>query len=960
MNPQADVPADGVAESEGCRVTVSFRLLGGVDADLDGRPLGGLGHARQRLVLAALLLDANRAVTAEQLIDRVWADRPPQRARNTLYSCLSRLRQALAPARAEVGIERRHGGYLLAVDPETVDVHRFRRLVARAHAAGDDDRATALLEQALRLWRGEAFGGADTPWFNAQRDALAQDRLAAQLDLGDIRLRHGHHARMLAELSERAERHPLDERVAAQLMLALHRSGRPADALRHYEALRRRLAEELGTDPGAALQTLHQQILRGDPALAPPPPPASPSPATAAAPAARPPLAPRQLPAAPRAFVGRDSELAWLSETLASGGGQPGAVDIAVLTGAGGIGKSWLALRWAHLNLDRFPDGQLYAALRGFDPAGQPPTPGAVIRGFLDALGVPRTDIPRDEDAQAGLYRSLLAGRRVLVVLDNARDTAQVLPLLPGSAGCAVLVTSRSQLGGLAATHRARHLALDTLPDAEARQVLTHEIGPDRVSAEPQAVTTLLRRCAGLPLALGIVAARAATHPDFPLAALADELDDATTRLDALNAGDLTADLRAVFEASHRDLDDDAARLFALLGLAPGPDVSLPAAASLAGLPLPAARCLLTSLEAAHLVRQDEPNRFRMHDLIGLYAAERAHALPAGHRDAALHRLADFYLHTAHAGARLLYPNQDLPSLGRARPGVTPERPAGQAAALAWFTAERPVLLGVLETAISAGFDEHAWRLAGTLETFFDYQGHWHDWVDSQRSALQAARRLGDLPWQASTHLSLGRALTTRGDIEDGETHFHCALEMYERLADPVNQAHTHRGLGWVYALQDRNEDSLRHGVRALRLYRQAGHRPGMAMALNNVGWLHAVLGEYEQALDYCAQAVALNREIGNRHAEAGAWDSLGYAHHHLAHYAEAVRCYQRALGLVREFGDRDGEIQILHHLGDTHLAAGDRDAAERTWRECLSAAEEIGHPAAGKVRTELAGLTET
>ncbi|MEV5771318.1 BTAD domain-containing putative transcriptional regulator [Streptomyces antimycoticus] len=926
---------------------VSFGLLGSVEVRVDGTEVN-LGHARQQCVLVALLVDANHVVAVDQLVDRVWGERPPRRAQGTLYSYLSRLRQALAPAAEQVSIVRRSGGYVLSVEETAVDLHLFRQLVGQARAADEDERASDLFAQALGLWRGRAFTALDTPWFTTLREALERERTAAELDHTDVRLRMGRHTGLLAELSTRSEAHPLDERLAGQFMVALYRSGRPAQALHHYQEIRCRLAEELGTDPSPPLRDLHQRILTADPALTAPATPSTDGSGR------RPVPVPRQLPAAPPVFIGRLPELATLDRLLDSRAAPGGTVMVSAIGGVGGVGKSWLVLHWAHNRLDHFPDGQLYINLRGFDPSGEPLAPAVAVRGFLDALGVDPAEIPAELDGQTGLYRSLTSDKRLLIVLDNACDTAQLLPLLPGSSTCTVLITSRRQLTGLAVSHGARSLDLDVLPDTEARHLLIRHLGHRRTAAEPDAVATLLKYCAGLPLAISILAARAAASPDLPLAALAEEVQEAATRLDALDTGDMAADLRAVFSSSYHALEPDTAQAFRLIGLAPGPDISVPATASLTGLPVARVRVLLRKLRAAHLVQEHTPGRHRMHDLIRLYATEQGHGQPVSVSEAALHRLADFYLHTAHTAAGLLDAHQDQIPLAAAQPGVVPEEMADHGAALDWFTAEHRVLYAAVDLAAGLGLDAHAWQLARALETFFDYRGHLHDWAASQRTALKAARRLGERSWQAGAHRSLGVAYTQMGRLDEGHTHFHQALDLYDHLGDRVSQAHTYRGLGWVCDRQGRPREALDHNERALRLYRGADHRGGQAMALNNAGWLHAMLGQYERTLDYCTQAVALNREIDDRHAEAGAWDSLGYAHHHLARYADATGCYERALDLVRGVGDRFNETEILHHLGDTRLAAGDHEAARLVWRQALEIAEEIGHPAADELRDRL------
>ncbi|MGW7695906.1 BTAD domain-containing putative transcriptional regulator [Streptomyces asiaticus] len=921
-----------------------FGVLGAITVWRDGTPVD-VGHARQRLVLAALAVDAGQVVPTGPLVDRVWGVGVPRRGREALYAYVSRLRQALAGTGAE--LVREQGGYRLAAETDAVDVLRFRETACRARAAGGGEEAAALWETALGLWRGEAFAGADTPWFNAQRSVLEAERFTGELDLMDVRLRLGQHGRALPELAARAEAHPLDERVAGQLMLALYRCGRQTEALEHHERVRRRLAEETGLDPSPPLVLLRQRILTADPAL-------DLAPVTApVTPRRRPRPVPQQLPAPPVTFVGRERELATLDDLCGTAEGE-GTLDIAAISGVGGVGKTWLALRWAHRNLPRFPDGQLYVNLRGFAPAAGPVPAAAAVRGFLGALGVDPQETPADPEAQAGLYRSLIADRRMLIMLDNARDADQVRPLLPGAGGCVVLVTSRDRLTGLVAANGARPCAVDPLTDGEARLLLERHLRRVRRTDDPKAFDAIAAACAGLPLALAVVAARVAVTPRFPLRTLAAELHDTQLGLDVFSGGDTATDVRAVFSWSYHALGTDAARLFRLLGLHPGPDISLPAMAGLAGLPVSRVRPLLAELARVHLVGEVTPGRYALHDLLRAYAGELARTVdPEADRRAARRRVVEHYLHTADRAAGLLDPHRDRVPLPPAVPGACPQEMADQAAALDWFTAEHAVLLGVVDLATGADLDAGAWWLARNLETYFDYRGHWHDWAAVQRIALGAAQRLGDPAWQAGAHRGLGNCLTQMGRLDEGHRHFRHALDLYERLGDPVRQAHVHRGLGWVCGRLGDHRDALGHNERALTLYRQAGHRAGEALALNNVGWVHAVLGDYRQTLDYCARAVSVNQEIEDRHAEAGAWDSLGYAHHHLAEYPAAVTCYARALHLVRGFGDRYNETEILNHLGDTQLAAGDLDAARAARGQALEIALEIGHPDTDELRTK-------
>lgn len=614
-------------------MAVEIALLGEMAVHVDGRPADP-GPARQRCVLAALAVEAGRVVAVERVVERVWGMVPPRRARATLSSYVSRLRQVLAGGGARLAM--RSGGYVLETAGTRVDLHRFRDLRARARAAGDDARTEELLAEAVGLWRGEALTGLDGGWAAAERERLRLERLAAEGDLVDARLRLGAGEELLAELAARAAEHPLDERVAGQYILALYRAGRLAEALEHYRDVRARLVAELGADPGAALRELHQRVLAADPALVP----ASAPPPGAGSANTGPVVAPRQLPAAPAPFVGRRDELDRLDAAVRAAAGGGATVVVSAIAGAGGIGKTWLALHWAHRHLDRFPDGQLFVDLRGFSPDAEPMNPAVAVRGFLDALGVDPARIPVDQHAQAALFRSMVAGKRMLLVVDNAADTTQVAPLLPGSPTCAVVVTSRNRLPGLITGHGAHLLPLDVLADGEARALLTDRLGAERVRAEPVAVAELIALCGGFPLALGIVAGHARTRPDLPLSALAAELRD--LGLGALDDDDPTASLPAVLSWSHHALTAEQAAVFALLGAAPGPDIALPAAASLAGLPEVRARAVLRALERASLTVPDARGRHRMHDLIRRYATETPGLLPEAARSAGLRRVVDF------------------------------------------------------------------------------------------------------------------------------------------------------------------------------------------------------------------------------------------------------------------------------------------------------------------------------
>jgi tetratricopeptide (TPR) repeat protein/transcriptional regulator with XRE-family HTH domain len=681
-----------------------------------------------------------------------------------------------------------------------------------------------------------------------------------------------------------------------------------------------------------------------------------------ASPGGRAAAVPRQLPAAVADFTGRAGELAALTRILDQAGARgPGTVVISAIGGTAGVGKTALALHWAHQIAARFGDGQLYVNLRGFDPSGTPAAPEAAIRGFLDALGVPPGRIPPAPQAQAGLYRSLLADKRMLIVADNARDEQQVRPLLPASPGSLVLITSRNQLPGLSAADGARLISLDVLSHTEAAQMLTARLGTARAAAEPAAADQIAGLCARLPLALAVAAARAIAQQGLPLAALAAELTDSAGRLDVLDVGDPAASVRAVFSWSIRQLTTKAARMFRLLGIHPGPDVTVPAAASLAGVAEADARRLLRELARAHLIAEHLPGRYAFHDLLRAYAAEQARDTDnERERDTAIARLLDHYLHTAANAALLLMPAKEPVVLAPPNPGAAPGQPADYRQAMAWFEDEHQVLLAALALAAESGFDSHAWQLPWAMASFLQPRGHWQEWAASQHTAVVAATRLDDTAALALSGRLLGMACTDLGDYDQARGHFASSLTLYQRLGNRLGEARIEQNLGLLAERQGHYADALRHAEQALRLYQVIGDAAGQTVALNNVGWYHGLLGDHQQARAFSRQALTLNAEmeIGHRWVEGGAWDSLGNAEHHLGNLAEADACYQRALTLYREAGERFFEAETLTHLGDTRHAAGELAQARHAWRQALAILEDIQHPDAAQVRAKLASTT--
>ncbi|WP_203786951.1 ATP-binding protein [Paractinoplanes rishiriensis] len=655
------------------------------------------------------------------------------------------------------------------------------------------------------------------------------------------------------------------------------------------------------------------------------------------------PPAPRQLPAGPRHFAGRAAELSELGRIAAEAAVPGGAVVVSAIAGTAGIGKTALAVHWARGAADRFPDGQLYVNLRGYGP-GVPLTPAEAVRGFLDAFAVPPSEMPSAVDGLFGLYRSLVAGKRILVVLDNARDAEQVRPLLPGSSGCLAVVTSRDRLASLIAVEGAQLLRLDLLTAAEARRMLEDRIGPSRVRAEPEAAERIIAACTGLPLVLAIVAARAAAHPAFSLAELAAELVE-VGGLDAFAGGDQAMDARTVFSWSYRRLEPASARMFRLLGRHPGPDIGTVGAAGLAGVPAREARRLLRDLADAHLLTEHRPGRFACHDLLRVYAAELAEEHDcAEDRRAATHRMLDHYMRTADRAARAVDPYRAVLDLPEPAAAASPEEMADTAQALAWFAAEHRVLLAVMAQD-SPGFDAYRHRLARALSAYLYRAGYWLEWVSAEEAALRAAERGGDLRERATAHRGLARAYLRLDREQAALTQLRLALDRYADLGDRVGQAHAQLNLAEVFDQFGNHPMALRHAQLGLDGYRAAGYPAGQARALNSIGWTLSQQGKHGDAVGYCREALELQLKLGDRDGAADTLDSLGHAYHQQRDYELARDSYQRAVDLFRETGNRPEEGRTLDQLGDVVADEGDLAAARDAWRRAADLLERVGPP---------------
>ncbi len=928
-------------------------LLGPVRAWRGDRELE-LGGPQRQAVLGLLALRANQAVARSELIDGIWGENPPPSAVNALHVHVAGLRRVLEPDRAS----RAPGQFLLAAGPGyslrlesgQLDVQMLARHLdaARAsRAAGDLSAAARSFDAALRLWQAAPLSGVPGPWAEIERVRLSEVRLTAIEERAEIMLMLGYAAATATELTGLVREHPLREALRGQLMLALYRCGRQADALAIFAEGRRVLVQELGLEPGPGLQRLHEQILAADPALGPP---------AATMTLAGPEhiwAAPAQLPGDVDAFTGRAGELATLDKLAAmigpsGGAGQAGAgpaATVICVSGTAGAGKTALAVHWARRIRAAFPDGQLYVNLRGYDP-GRPVPAGDALAGFLRALGVPGQDIPRDVDERAAAYRTLLDGRRILVVLDNASAVEQVRPLLPGSPSSLVLVTSRDSLAGLVARHGARRLDLDRLPHQDAVALLRTLIG-DRAETQPDATATLAGRCARLPLALRIAAELAAASPAMTVAQLAGELADEQRRLDLLDAGgDPGSAIRGVFSWSYSHLPEDSARAFRLLGLGPGPDIDARAAAALTGTPPTQASRVLELLARTHLIHRTRPGRYGLHDLLRAYAAGLATARDAeAERQAALTRLFDYYLAAAAAAMDILVPAERhlRPRVHGTAPTVGPVDSADPAAARAWLDAERAVLVTVSTHAAAGGSPAHATGLAGTLYRYLETGGHYPDAITIHSAARQAARHTGDRAAEATALTNLGIVDWRQGRYRQAAGHHRLALKVSQEIGDRSGEATALNNLGIIYEREGRHQQAADHYRQTAIAFAELDDRCGEARALTNLGGIDCLQERYEPAARHLHRALVLFREIGDRQGEAAALAGLGIVDGRQGHYERAAENYRQAIWLAVQIGDRPGEVEAHNGAGAVLLAVGQPGQARAQHHAALALASRIG-----------------
>ncbi|MBT2458896.1 tetratricopeptide repeat protein [Streptomyces sp. ISL-86] len=869
------------------------------------------GSPQQRALLAVLLLRDGRTATAPELIDAIWGEDPPQQALATIRTYASRLRKVLEPGL----LVTESGGYAIRLrHMEALDLGVARALAAdaeQARAAGDRALARTLLARSLDLWEGEPLAGVPGPHAETERTRLAEWRLQLLETRLDLDLEVGHHAEAVSELTALTAAHPLRERLRELLMLALYRSGRQAEALAVYADTRRLLADELGVDPRPELSALQQRILRADAELARA---EDPAPAAAAVH-----VRPAQLPATVPDFTGRTPFVAELGAILAGAEGQVMAVS--ALAGIGGVGKTTLAVHVAHAARPHFPDGQLYVDLQGTEP--RPAEPEAVLGSFLRALGTPDTAIPDSPAERAALYRSTLDGRRVLVLLDNARDAAQVRPLLPGTSGCAALVTSRVRMSGLAGAHL---VDLDVMSPDEALQLFTRIVGAERVGAERQAALDVVGACGFLPLAIRIAASRLAARRTWTVSVLAAKLADERRRLDELQSGDLA--VKATFELGYGQLEPAQQRAFRLLGLADGPDISLPAAAAVLDLPEHDTEDLLEALVDCSLLESAAPGRYRFHDLVRLYAracAERDEQPPSS-RDAALDRLLDFYLATASRVYALERPGDRLPAHLSAThyPGLVFAEPR---AALDWLYAEADPLLACVRQATVRTTGQ-----ADVLRRAVDLLWAAKDLAESGANSKQyesVALALRDAAHAAKDPHAEGRARTTltnthlvAGRFTEADDEARQAMALAREAGDPLPSCWAPNDRGIIALYEGRHADGERYLLEAIENFRADGNNVGEASALCNLSRIHAELGRLTSAIELAQQGIAIYDRMGLTLRLANGRYALGIALTQAGRLGEALTQLAEALSLFHDNRQPLWEGVTHFRLAVAHLAA--------------------------------------
>jgi DNA-binding SARP family transcriptional activator/tetratricopeptide (TPR) repeat protein len=892
-----------------------------------------LGPAQRRAVLAVLVFGGSRPVPRDQIVAELWGEAAPRTAANAVQTHIKGLRQALEPGRLarrpSLVIPSVGDGYTLRLPDSAVDVWRFRQAVVAARQArhdGDHDRVWAVTARALALWAPPA---ADLAALAAHPDVeiLTKKRWTVLDWHVDAALRLGR-AGQVVDLAEAAARQrPLDELAQARVMRVYQAVGRRGDGFRWYGQVRRRLADELGVDPGQQLQAAHRALLADEAAEDQPA-------GTALL------VAPAQLPATPGHFTGRTNELAALDRLAAADRAGPA---IAVVTGAGGMGKTALAVHWAHQVADRFPDGQLYLDLRGDDVGAELTASGALAQA-LRGFGVPVDRIPGNQTEQVNLYRSLLHRKRVLVVVDNASSSMQVLPLVPASPTCLLLVTSRNQLAGLAVRHAVDTIDLGVLPPPDALALLRSGIGARRVDAEPAAAAELIGQCAGLPLAIRLAAARLGTRRQQHIGDLVSELAGEPGRLAAFEIEDCPDGLYALFDSAYQTLSAAAATMFRQLGSYPVRTFTTHLAATVAGSALRVGDRAVRELAAAHLITPCGPRRYTLHDLTRRYAVERAaRDEPPERRASALDRLLEWYLAVTEPVNKVTSPHRGVVLSRAGHPPAELPFPPGDLPAIAFLDQERDNLIAVVGHAQARGRTAAAWQLAYQLFGYYLRRGHGQDSVEVFRQGLSAAADLRDPVAESSMHHDLAVAYRTTRRPEEALPHLRRALELAEGGADLALAAGCLNVIGLCLADLGRYDESLEALEQALVLSEKGGDQLRIGMTLNNIGAIHRYRGNPREALRYYGQALDNRRALGHRYGMLISLSGVGEAHLALADQATALEHFQAALALAIELADRRQEAITTSRIAAAHFQRGNLAEAAARWSAALVAYQESG-----------------
>ncbi|MFI9261086.1 BTAD domain-containing putative transcriptional regulator [Streptomyces sioyaensis] len=915
------------------RERLRFTVLGPVRAWRGTTPLAA-GSPQQRALLAALLLRGGRTATAAELVDALWGDEPPHAALAALRTYASRLRKALG-ADADALVSESGGYAIRPVNGRDLDLdhdraEQYAAEAEKAKASGDRGRARELLESALALWDGEPLAGLAGPYAETQRTRLDEWRLSLTEARLELILESGRHADVVSELTALTAAHPLRERLRELLMLALYRSGRQAEALAVYADTRRLLADELGVDPCASLSDLHQRILRADIELDAPPV-TSDGPESTDQVIVR----PQQLPATVADFTGRTTFVSELGAQLATAEGSVMAVS--ALTGIGGVGKTTLAVHVAHAAREHFPDGQLYVDLQG---AGQTPSePEAVLGAFLRSLGTPDSSIPDGLEERSALYRSTLAGRRVLALLDNARDAAQVRPLLPGTEGCAALITGRARMIDLAGAHL---IDLDVMSPEEAMNLFTRIVGEERVSSERKAVMAVVGACGFLPLAIRIAASRLAARRTWTVSILARKLADERRRLDELRAGDLA--VKATFELGYGQLEPQQARAFRLLGLAEGPDISLAAAAAILDLDADAAEELLESLVDTSLLESAAPGRYRYHDLVRLYARDCAERdeQPPSERAAALSRLLDFYSATAANMYVLERPGDRLVDHMEATtfPGL---EFTDRTTALEWLFSEAGCLLACARQCGGPATLRRAVDLILLTKDLAESGADALQYEQANLSLLAAAQEAGDQHAQARSHTALTYVRTLAGRLDEADENAKSAMLLGMAAEDPFSSSYAPNDRAIIANSQRRHDDAEAYLRQALTAFRADRNWQSEASALCNLSRVHLDTGRVDSAIQLAEEGIAIYRRVGAKRRLANGMYALALAYTQANRLVEAAEQLGAALAIFQDSRQRFWEGMTNFRLAELDLAARRPAAAANHAEQALAALRGIG-----------------